>query len=445
MKHRHCLVNRLLTAAVAVSFCFLLTRCDRANGPQKFILPVIDSVHITTVPLPVRVSLSVPRTSVPRYGILPQICLHANSDNSFDAAVYISSQLQPLIMNFNPDGGKRGEFFPAAITEARGLLGMTKIPDDGSYVVGWSRNNAHGDAAFEYWITRFDRTGGELFSSRLFGDSSSAEVYAQGQPGAASTGRIVYNETTGKIGFYCGHTKKWPDSVRHQGGYIGFMNLDGSYYVANDWYFSHNFDQRLVVVDSFYYALAHGDAYPRALGFSKWSDALPRGRRIFDRQYFPIAGASGDNTTATQTGGLIPLSDSTFGVVFSTAIGRQTYDVCFMKLSAQGEVLTSRWLTSYLSPQFALFPRIAPYGRDILLAWEEVSGGDVTLRALVVDNNGSALSPFATLHNVRLSPWYDLVALPNNDVIWAVPNRTSDSLSICRIKGPPPRQLLLSR
>ena len=75
-------------------------------------------------------------------------------------------------------------------------------------------------------------------------------------------------------------------------------------------------------MDSFYYALAHGDAYPRALGFSKWNDRPPKGKKLVDKQYFTIPGTIGDNTTNTQTGGIVPLSDGNFGVVFSTSIGR---------------------------------------------------------------------------------------------------------------------------
>ncbi len=38
------------------------------------------------------------------------------------------------------------------------------------------------------------------------------------------------------------------------------MSLDGSFVSPNDWYSSHNFDQRLVLIGNDYYTLAHGSA-----------------------------------------------------------------------------------------------------------------------------------------------------------------------------------------
>jgi hypothetical protein len=424
-----CLI--LYIGSVGLPFLF----CDRSptSVQAHYTLGAVDSIEVKNIPLSVSTSLSASHTSVSRYGINPRIAMIGNSDNSFDVALYVSTTRQVQVITFDSSGARTGEFLPAAVAGARSLLGFSKVTDDGSFVIGWSKDNSFGQAGFEYWITRVDNTGNQLFSTRIFGDQDSALVGAEGQPGTASSGRIVYNPATKKICYYCGHTRKWSDSIRHQGGHIGFMDLAGNYYTANDWFFSHNFDQRLIVVDSFYYALAHGDAYRRTLGFSKWSDVAPGGRKLVDEDYFEIPGAIGDNTTNTQTGGVLYLSDNNFGVVFSSSVGRSNYDVCYKKISPEGVTLATVWLTGYAGSTTALYPRIAHLGENVLVAWEEAAGGAPLVRTTVVDNDGKLLAPLGTLDSVTLSPFYDMVSLPCGDAIWAI-LRASDTLSVCRIK-----------
>jgi hypothetical protein len=408
---------------------------SRPAAPPHYDCAAVDTALISVSPVSVPLSLNVSHSSVSRYGILPQVCVCANGDNSFDAGVYVSGSQQIRVVRFDAAGSKIDEVVPGTISGARGLLGMAKIPADGSFVIGWSKDNSFGSAAFEYWISRFDQSGGEIFSTRIFGDQNIDSVWAKGQPGSFSSGRIVFNPVTQKIGFYCGHTMKWDDGVRHQGGYIGFMDLAGSFFGANTWFFSHNFDQRLIAVDSFYYALAHGDAYPRALGFSKWRDAAPAGSKLADVNYFAIPGTVGDNATNTQTGGIIPLADGNFGVVFTSAIDRSSYDVCYMQISPAGAVLATVWITFYQPPAFALFPRIAPYGANVLLMWEEINGSAPQVTTCIVGGGGTVLSPFGHIDGIMLSPWYDLVPLPNGDMVW-VTTRGNDSLAVGRIKAP---------
>ena len=426
-----------LQGGIAGMSVLLFLLCDRQPTlpPPHYTIDAVDSVLTASIPLSITTVLNASHTSISRYGINPLIAVAGNSDNSFDVALYASQTRQIQVLSFDANGTKTGEITPAAITGARALLGFAKITDDGSFVAGWSKDNAFGNQAFEFWITRFDKTGNELFSTRIFGDKNRDSLWSKGEPGAFSSARIAFNPTTRKIGFYCGHTMKWGDSVRHQGGFVGFMDLAGAFDTANGWFFSHNFDQRFVVVDSFYYALAHGDAYPRALGFSKWNDVPPRGRNLVDAQYFAIPGNIGDNTTNTQTGGIQPLPDGNFGVVFSSSVNRSSYasyDVCYMKISAAGSVLATVWLTGYDAATFALFPKIAGFSGNLLIAWEEVTGGVPVTRTVVIDMAGNCLSPAGELDNVRLSPFCDLVTLPGGGIVWAT-LKAADTLSLCRI------------
>jgi hypothetical protein len=84
-----------------------------------------------------------------------------------------------------------------------------------------------------------------------------------------------------------------------------------------------------MVVDGTYYAQSHGDAYPRALGFSAWSDDPAANKNsMVNAQYFAIPGTTGVNTKDTQTSGFAYLPDGNFGVVFASSIGRTKRDVC---------------------------------------------------------------------------------------------------------------------
>lgn len=393
----------------------------------------------STVALPVRTTLSASHTVISNYGIKPQIVLIGNSDNSFDVGLYASTASQLQVVRFDSNGTKVSTIVPGYITGATALVGLTRVTDDGSFVAGYAKNNAYGDPGFEYWISRFSTAGTEMFSTRIFGDRPSTEGWAKGEPGTFSSGRMLYNPTSKKIGFYCGHTMKWDDSVRHQGGFVGFMTLTGAFDTANGWFFSHNFDMRMLVVDSCYYLLAHGDAYPRALGFSKWNDVSPRGKKLVDSNYFKISGAVGNNATRTQTGGFVRLSDGNFGVVFASSdssVGSTfrhlNYDVCFKKISGTGKTLATTWLTAYPATTFAIFPRIALYGSCIMIAWEEVTANTPAVQVQVLDNAGNTVLSKKPVAKAALSPFYDFVTIPRGDILWAT-LKGSDSLMIHRI------------
>ncbi len=407
---------------------------DSYSGTQDFIIvPQTLSFSSNTVPLSSQTNLSASHTYVNRYGLRPQISVIGNSDNSCDVALYVSSTNKIQVLSFDSAGTKTGEITPSYISGAEALLGLTKITDDGSFVVGYAKDNSFGDNAFEFWITRFNTQGSEIFTKSIFGNKSADVVESEGEPGRAGSGRIVFNPTTKKIAFYCAHSRLWDDNVRHQGGHIAFMDLQGEFYTANSWFFSHNFDQRLIVVDSFYYALAHGDAYPRALGFSKWNDVPPRGKRLVNEKYWSISGSIGDNTTNCQTGGLIKLDNGTFGVVFTTKIDRGNWDVCYMNINSKGENQDTTWLTSYSESTFAIFPKIASYGKCVLIAWEEVTNKIPKVKTLIVNNTGEILSSKRELKDAKLSPFYDLVTVHSGDILWATLENSSN-LKLLRIR-----------
>jgi len=383
-------------------------------------------------------------TKLSRYGSKPLVSVVPGDNGTFDIAWYDTAAQSVRIVQCDALNRKTGEVSPAFIREARSLLGATRRPRDKSYVVGYSRDNSHGDKAFELWITRFDSTGKEIFNTRIFGDKNSREFWSKGGPGAAGTARIVYNEKTDLFGFYCSHNMKWKDGVRHQGGYVGFIGSNGKQlfhsgdkHVGNGWFYSHNFDQRLIVADGAYYTLAHGDAYPRALGFSKWTDSGGGKANLVNTRYHDIPGKSGDNTTHCQTGGLVALNDKTFAVLFATSNERPAHDVCLKILSDSGKVMHQQWLTSYGEDRYAAYPRIARYGQDILLAWEEVVSGShqSTLQMMLLDASAESSMGPMPVSDAHVSPFYDIVALDDGSVVWATASG-GGSIRIYRVYSP---------
>lgn len=442
MKHKmkNTFKNSIILALVSI-LCFGCAIFDDWLG-DKPPLELADAFEMTEVPadgLPY-VLKSNGANLLGRYGVIPQITISGNSDNSFDIAWLDMTSKTINVSIYDRHGNPKNNIKPAFIGTTTRLLGFTKVITDGSYVVGYSKDNASGDKNYEYWISRFDGTGKMIFNTRIFGDRPSTELYSKGSPGQASSARIVFNKQTQKIGFFTGHTMLWPDGRRHQGGYIGFLNLDGTPVtknntspIGNTWFFSHNFDQRLMVVEGTYYALSHGDAYPRALGFSAWSDdPAATSNPSVNVQYFAIPGTTGDNTTDTQTGGFTNLPDGNFGVVFASSIGRTKRDICVMKIDKSGNILFTKWLTQNTNSN-AVNPKISVRNGNILVAWEDYISGGLTAYFMELDLNGEISADKVTSAGFALQPLSDWVTLPDGDIIWAL--GTSDNkFQVFRIK-----------
>ncbi|GEM_PF-5775486 len=394
------------------------------------------SVAITTYPANGTLSGQPSHTSVSNYGNKPVVLLTGNADNSYDVAFHVNSLSKIRILSFDSSGKAIGSLQPDSIADAKGLLGLARIPDDSGFAVIYSKDSPHSGSAYEFWATRVDAKGGKIFTKMIFGDVLKTVFWAKGEPGTFSSGRMLYNKNSKKLAIYVGHTMAWsPDTVRHQAGYLAFMGLDGSFVSPNDWYSSHNFDQRLLLVGNDYYTLAHGDAYPRALGFSKWSDAGAKGTQGFDKQFFKIPGAVGDNKTSTQLGNVVPLTDGTFGVMFTTSNGRNAFDVAYRQLSATGDTLSLNWITAYPAGTFAIYPKIVKYGANVLLMWEEVVGKvNNGIQLAILGPTGTIVTPKFPLPDktIQLSPYYDLTALPNGRILWAN-QKGNDSVSVYRL------------
>lgn len=376
-----------------------------------------------------------------RYGRLPYVAYTANPDNSVDVA-FLDAESQTIrVISINQYNKRTTTVEPTYIGKTTKFLGFTKVSGDNSYAAAYSKPSSNGNQGFEYWITRFDKNGTSIFNTRIFGSKPADETWAKGAPGRASSSRLAFNQNTNRIGFYLGHTMKWDDGVRHQGGYISFLNLEGQQLTKQNsnkvygdtWYFSHNFDQRMLVSGRKYVTLAHGDAYPRALGFATWNDDTTTSSKELQTEYFQIPGETGNNTTHTETGGIVALNDGNFGVVFASSIDRTKRDVCFKKFSPEGEVLLTKWLTSN-NTYDAFLPRIARRGKDrVFIAWAQYANYKQKTQFIELNYSGKIVAEQQAMPEIKLQPFYNIINLPNGDIVWATETQPG-TLTLYRIK-----------
>lgn len=352
------------------------------------------------------------------YGNKPELTLIPSKGSVHDLAWFNEKARTIHILRCDADGGKIDEFSPVFIKQARALLGATRLPGDKGYAVGYSHDNSHGDMGSEYWVAGFDLKGEQLFNTLIFGDKNLKELKSKGRPGGAGTARMVYNEQAKNIGFYLSHTMLWGDGVRHQAGFVGFIDEKGKRLPGgNGWFYSHNFDQRLIVAGGDFYALAHGDAYPRALGFSRWAGS--GGKRLASKTYHTIPGESGDNTTHCQTGGLVALSARRFAVVFATSNEREGHDICVKIIDSSGNTTKEKWLTQHVKGANSAYPRIARYADNIFLAWHDSDRRG--LQHIVLNQSLEPVVPQSNIEGVKISPYDELHNLDDGAIVWVVP------------------------
>lgn len=370
--------------------------------------------------------------SISRYGFTPNICYYANSDNSIDIAWLDDDAKAIKITSVDEYGNLLKEFTLSNIPETNQLLGITKITTDNSFVIGYSTNQDEYGSDKEFWVTRIDEGGNEIFDVLIFGDGYGEQDADVFPCGFSSSSRIAYNQTNDEICLYLGHHRKWSDGITHQGGWLGFLTTEGNiieksysygdYMLGNTWFMSHNFDQRLLLDAEKYVLLGHGDAYPRALVFAIWNTNLDQNiqnQEVYSN-FFEIPGETGDNTTDTQIGGVVKLSDGNYGVCFSSLHGRDRMDICYMKIDNSGNILVEQWLTSY-SDADAVFPRIANFNNNLMIAWQLYQDNADTYsfaHFTEIDKDGNTLQAEFEAEDVYLQHQYDLINLPNGNIFW---------------------------
>ncbi len=293
-------------------------------------------------------------------------------------------------------------------------------------------------------VARYDWSGGVLFQTDLFRSSNLEDVGTKGAPG---TGRFGYLSGSDELVAYFGHTQRYDDGVRHQGGYLAAVNGAGEQRLISGWWGSHNLDQRLLVAGAPAAILGLGDAYPEGIFFA-FLEGEPRTNVIY-----PLASA-GNGATNGQLGGLVDLGDEIL-VPFITnnsipqdldagtwpdidetiadqirAAADHGTDLGILRVprgDAPGE-LTATWLDPQLTEGASLAQlKSAPYGTGglVLLAWAEISGSGWRAEVsgyytMVIDGDGAVCQPKTALDpSLAFTSGDDLVGRPDGSIVWA--------------------------
>ena len=357
------------------------------------------------------------------YGYRPNVLLTPMLNGAYTLVWHDPTGQTIKLMACDAQNKKTVTVAPEFLVGARSLLGCAYTGKNNTYVIAYSKDDPVGGKDFAFYLCGITADGTKIFDQLLFGNRPPTEDGSKGEPGAAGTGRVIYNEATGVVGYYLAHQQRWPDGVRHQAGYIGSLLPNGMNITrADGWFFSHNFDQRLISSGSSFYALAHGDSYPRALGMSRWNIAGGVLSKQFDVQYLKIPGKGGDNRTDCLTGGLIELNGGKhFAALFASSNERKSQDVGITLIDANGVVVANKWLTQYQESQKATFPRIARYEQNIFIAWAENTGATARLRMMLMSPDLNQVLMDKTYADLELPTTYDLINLTDGSIAWVIP------------------------
>jgi hypothetical protein len=359
----------------------------------------------------------IPATPVANFGCQSQITTLANDDGSLDIAWldYTNGKGKPWAVsspgsiNITHVDAALGSATtqPSGISSYK-LLGFAKDAA-GAFYLAYNKDHpfktaAQGDQnnlnGNELHVTKLSG-GTPGWDQLIFGNQDNSQEATLGDPGGAASGVLGYDATNQKLVLYVGHSMMWT-GVRHQAGFLRLLNPgsgavlppsgDDIIHFGAGWWYSHNFNQRLLIDGGNYYVLAHGDAYSRQLGFARWSvnGYTNKNDTDFNESYFAIAGSEGDNNTSSQTGQFIKMPDGRFLMVHTTSQGRSARDVRLIFASGTtGKADPSAvWLTTNQGTVQATMPKLELLGDYVLVTyalWDSTKKHELTWYAALLD------------------------------------------------------------
>ncbi len=162
-------------------------------------------------------------------------------------------------------------------------------------------------------IVKFDPNGCVLMESDVDMErekkDDGSEIIVN--PMVAATSRLVWGAD--RLLLVHGHNTEPDASIggqRHQKAISTHIDaITGAATRTDTMWVSHSFDQRAFFDGTGFVELHLGDAYPRAVTFGRYLDSQGRG----GYKIYRIKGAEGANNTYTRLGGVVPLTDATYG------------------------------------------------------------------------------------------------------------------------------------
>jgi hypothetical protein len=406
----------------------------------------------------------VPPTPVANFGCQSQITAVANDDGSLDIAWlnYAGGKGKPwalptpgMIYITHVDAALGTATTTASGINSYKLLGFTKDANGAFYLAfnkdhalksstQGDQNNLNGN---ELHVAKLS-DGNVAWDQLLFGNQDNNADATPGDPGGAASGVLGYDPMNKRLVLYVGHSMMWTPT-RHQAGYLRLLNPDSGAVIppaGNDilhfgagWFYSHNFNQRLLIDGGNYYVLAHGDAYARQLGFARWSVAGYTGKNAtdFDQPYFKIDGNEGDNNTNAQTGQFIRVGDGRFAIVHTSSQGRGARDVRLVfanGTNGTADAASARWLTTNQGTTHATMPKVEQLGDYLLVTyalWDK--GHQLTWHATLLDSAGATVAAPKVVPDVEFvdaAPLFRFKGGPNAGRVGWVSGNAAHTVSV---------------
>ena len=407
----------------------------------------------------------VPATPVANFGCQSQITVAAADDGSLDVAWldYTGGKGKPwalpapgMIYITHIDTALGTATTTASGVSSYKLLGFAKDAA-GAFYIAYNKDHAlktstQGDQnninGNELHVTKL-ASGSAAWDQLLFGNQDNNADATPGDPGGAASGVLGYDAMNKKVVLYVGHSMMWTPT-RHQAGYIRLLNPDTGAVIAPagddilhfgaGWWYSHNFNQRLIIDGGNYYMLAHGDAYARQLGFARWSLAnyTTKNQTDFDQAYFKIDGNEGDNNTNAQTGQFVRASDGRFLIVHTTSQGRAARDVRLVLANGSTGVAEANpvWLTTNQGTTQATMPKVELLGDNVLVTyalWDSTKKHQLTWYAALLDAKLATLvmpKPISDVEFVDSAPLFRFKGGPNAGKVAWVSGNAAHTLSV---------------
>jgi hypothetical protein len=408
----------------------------------------------------------IPPTPVANFGLHSQIIAHQNDDGSLDVAWldYTTGDEEPwalpspgMIYITHIDAALTTATTVASGVSSYKLLGFAKDAAGTSYLAynadhalktdaDDDENNTNGN---ELHVTQLDGQGGTTWDTLMFGDQDNNADETKGDPAGAASSVLGYDPMNDVLVLYLGHSMMWTPT-RHQAGYFRLLNPvsgdvlppagDDIIHFGSGWFYSHNFNQRLIIDGGDYYVLAHGDAYARQLGFARWSFSgyTDDNGTDFDEPYWVVAGAEGDNNTNAQTGQFVKLPDGRFMIAHTTSEGRNARDLRVVVAdggNGTADMAGAMWLTENPTGTHATMAKVAVLGEYVLVTyalWTEDSH-DLAWYGAIVDGSLATVAAASELTGVQFvdsAPLFRFAAGPNAGSVGWVSGNAAHTLTV---------------
>jgi hypothetical protein len=338
-----------------------------------------------------------------------------------------------------PEGGAAAD----AITVADAAIGGIAVTSDGIAALLFDPNP---EINSRMWvaIARFGPDGGEQFSTDLF---RSPNLEDEGTKGAPSSARFAYVPDSDELVAYFGHTQRYDDGVRHQGGYLAFVDASGTQRVVSGWYGSHNLEQGLLVDGARVAVAGVGDAFPKGIFFA-YTDQ----QRLRANVVYPIA-ADGGGAANARIGGMLDLGEQvlmpfitnrslgadvdpgawpdmdpmiSMQIREESAAGTDLGLLYVPKTTEASTELEPTWLLSEVASGARMGSlKSVRYGNGelVLLAWAETTGGIRDRRSsyftMVIDHEGNVCQPKLELDAAHaFTAGDEMISLPDGRIAW---------------------------